>query len=407
MELTPGALHGLRVIDLTTVIMGPFATATLADMGADVIKVESLDGDMSRDIGSRRHDGMSALTLNLQRNKRSIAINLASEEGREILDDLVRNADVLVTNLRPRSRQKLGITYERLSENNPGLILCTAQAYGSETAFRDYPAYDDIVQAASGAAKLTELIDGEPRYAPYVIADKVVGLYIVIAVLAAAMEKSRTGLGQEVDVPMVDAMIGFNLVEHFGGHTFAPAEGNFGWARVLTPERVPHQTADGWICIMPYSAKNWNDFFTVAGRGDLVDNPRYASVNDRHTHMGELLSAIREAVPSRTTQEWLTLCEAHGIPASDLLDLAHAHENSYVLDQELITKREHPTEGEYYATRTPFTMSRTPISFSRHAPLLGEDTFTILEDLGYSADRVHALADASVVRATSPQGTSS
>ncbi|WP_237727030.1 CoA transferase [Rhodococcus jostii] len=162
---------------------------------------------------------------------------------------------------------------------------------------------------------------------------------------------------------------------------------------------------------MPNSAKNWNDFFIIAGRADLVNNPRYASVNDRHTHMGELLSAIREAVPSRTTREWLDLCQTQGIPASDLLDLAHAHahahENAYVLDQGLITKREHPTEGKYYATRTPFAMSRTPISFSRHAPLLGEDTFTILEDLGYSADRVHALADTSVVTATSPQATSS
>ncbi|ANS31219.1 acyl-CoA transferase [Rhodococcus opacus] len=148
-------------------------------------------------------------------------------------------------------------------------------------------------------------------------------------------------------------------------------------------------------------------YIVIAGRADLVNNPRYSSVNDRHTHMGELLSAIREAVPSRTTREWLDLCQTQGIPASDLLDLAHAHENAYVLDQGLITKLEHPTEGEYYATRTPFAMSRTPISFSRHAPLLGEDTFTILEDLGYSADRVHALADASVVTATSPQATSS
>ncbi|QHE72910.1 CaiB/BaiF CoA transferase family protein [Rhodococcus sp. WAY2] len=407
MQLTPGALDGLRIIDLTTVIMGPFATATLADLGADVIKVENLEGDMSRSVGAQRHAGMSALTMNLQRNKRSIALDLASEDGQQILDDLVRDADVLVTNLRPRSRVKLGLTYERLAQINSGLVLCTAQAYGSGTDYRDYPAYDDIVQAASGAAKLSELIDGEPRYAPYVIADKVVGLYIVIAILTAAMEKTRTGLGQEVDVPMVDAMIGFNLVEHFGGHTFAPAEGNFGWARVLTPERAPHRTADGWICIMPYSAKNWNDFFTLAGRNDMVHNPRYATVNDRHRHMGELLSAIGEITPRRTTMEWLAQCESLGIPASDLLDLSNAHEDPYVLSQELITRREHPSEGEYYATRTPFAMSRTPVVFNRHAPQLGEDTFPILEELGYSADRIQALTDASVVTAISPTAASS
>ncbi|SFT00360.1 CaiB/BaiF CoA transferase family protein [Saccharopolyspora flava] len=406
MHPTPGALAGLRVIDLTTVIMGPFATATLADLGADVVKVESLDGDMTRSIGARRHEGMSALTLNLQRNKRSIAVDLNTEDGRTVLDDLVRSADVLVTNLRPRSREKLGITFERLSQINPGLILCTAQAYGSETASRDNPAYDDIVQAASGAAKLSELIDGEPRYAPYVIADKVVGLYIVIAVLSAAMTKRKTGVGQAVDVPMVDSMIAFNLVEHFAGRTFTPAEGDFGWARVLTPERVPHQTADGWICILPYSSKNWDDFFTAAGRQDLVGNPRYATVNARHRHMGELLTAVREVASERTTDEWLALCELHGIPASDLLDLGKAAENPYVLGQELITKREHPTEGEYYATRTPFAMSRTPVALHRHAPLLGENTVELLTGLGYTEDDIRALVDVGVVKTASPEAAS-
>lgn len=400
MHITPGALAGLRVIDLTTVIMGPFATATLADLGADVIKVEALDGDMSRDIGARRHEGMGALTMNLQRNKRSIAVDLTTCAGRDILDNLVRDADVLVTNLRPRSRQKLGITYERMSTINPGLILCTAQAYGSQTAYRDYPAYDDIVQAASGAAKLAEHVDGAPRYAPYVIADKVVALYIVIAVLAAAMEKKVTGRGQAVDVPMVDAMIGFNLVEHLGGHTFAPAEGDFGWTRVLTPERVPHRTADGWICIMPYSAQNWRDFFTAAGLPELVDNPRYATVDDRHRYMGELLTAVREVAPRRTTAEWLEICETRGIPASDLLDLADAHNDDYVVGQDLLAKHTHPTEGEYYATRTPFAMSRTPVGLRRHAPLLGQDSAEILAGLGYSAADVDALIEAGVVKAT-------
>ena len=403
MELSQGCLHGLRIIDLTTVIMGPFATATLADLGADVIKVESLEGDMSRGIGASRHDGMSALTLNLQRNKRSIAVDLNSPDGRAILDDLVRGADVLVTNLRPRSRAKLGITYERLSKINAGLILCTAQAYGSETAHRDDPAYDDIVQAASGSAKLSELVDGVPRFAPYVIADKVVGLYIVIAVLAAAMDKRTTGLGQEVDVPMVDAMIGFNLVEHFGGHTFTPAEGDFGWARVLTPERAPTRTADGWICVLPYSTKNWNDFFTLADRPDLVNNPRYATINDRHRHMGELLSEVRKVTPERTTSQWLTACAQHGIPASNLRDLATAHDDEYVLAQELISKRDHPTEGEYYATRTPFRMSRTPASLTRHAPMLGEDSAHVLDELGYPEDRIQRLLQAGVVTVASAE----
>jgi len=393
MERADGALGGLRVIDLTTVIMGPFATVTLADLGAEVIKVENLDGDMGRGVGARRHPGMSALALNLHRNKRSVAFDLSAEEGQKILDDLVRDADVVVTNLRPSSRAKLGITYERMSAINPGVILCTAQAYGSTSRYGNAPAYDDIVQAASGAARLFELIDGEPRYAPYVIADKVVGLYIVIAVLTALVERSRSGRGQAVDVPMVDAMIGFNLVEHLAGHTFSPPEGPFGWARVLVPERVPHRTSDGWICLMPYSTKNWNDFFRLVGREELVDHPRYATVNDRHRHMSELLSIVDESAAQRTTKEWLILCESYGIPASDLLDLAHAQDDGYVRDRSLLVKRTHPTEGDYYTTRTPFDMSRTPVAFNRHAPALGADTESVLRDLGYSDERVSSLIE--------------
>lgn len=392
-----GALGGLRVVDLTTVIMGPFATVTLADLGAEVIKVENLDGDMGRGVGARRHPGMSALALNLHRNKKSVAVDLSAAEGQKILDDLVRDADVVVTNLRPGSRAKLGITFERMSAINPGVILCTAQAYGSTTRYGNAPAYDDIVQAASGTARLFELIDGEPRYAPYVIADKVVGLYIVVAVLAALVERSRSGRGQALDVPMVDAMIGFNLVEHLAGHTFSPPEGTFGWARVLVPERVPNRTSDGWICLMPYSTKNWNDFFSLVGRDDLVDHPRYATVNDRHRHMSELLSIVGESAPQRTTKEWLTLCESHGIPAADLLDLAHAHDDEYVRDRSLMIKRAHPSEGDYYTTRTPFDMSRTPITFSRHAPALGEDTESVLKDLGYTSERISSLIDQAAI----------
>lgn len=397
MEFAAGALHGVKVVDLTTVIMGPFATVTLADLGADVIKVENLVGDMNRSVGTRRNEGMSALALNLQRGKRSIAVDLNNKQGREVLDDLIRDADVLVTNLRPRSRAKLGITSERLSEINSRLILCTAQAYGSDTERRDEPAYDDIVQAASGWSRLSELIDGEPRFAPTVIADKVCGLYIVIAILAAVVEQRRTGIGQAVDVPMVDSMIGFNLVEHLAGHTFDPPEGGLGWTRVLTPERTPHRSADGWICIMPYSLANWNHFFALAGREDLVGDSRYLDLTDRYRRMGELLAIVREAAVTRTTAEWLKVCRQYGIPAAEALDLATAHKDDYVLRQHLLTRRDHPTEGSYYATRTPVNLSRTPVGFTRHAPQIGKDTLDILTSLGYQVDHIEELRTAGII----------
>ncbi|WP_433521414.1 CaiB/BaiF CoA transferase family protein [Nocardia pseudovaccinii] len=396
--MSAGALAGVRIIDMTTVIMGPYATAMLADFGADVVKVEPLTGDMTRGVGAARHPGMTAMTLSLQRNKRSIALDVASEEGAAVLGDLIRSADVVVTNLRPRSRSKLGLDPEKLLVANPRLVICTAQAYGSETDRRDEPAYDDIVQAASGFAMIGGLVDGRPAYTPSVIADKVSGLHIVIGILAALQNRERTGRGQHVDVPMVDTMIAFNLVEHLAGHTFDPPAGSFGWHRVLVPERKPHRTADGWICLMPYSHRNWRDFFQIAGRPDLADDPRFATVDARHRHMGTLLTLVDTVTPTRTTAEWMDICAAHDIPASPLLDLSKVQEDDYVRSRPLLfERRDHPTEGAYFASRTPLTFSDSPIAEAGPAPQLGEQTAELLTEIGYSDTRIADLAESGVV----------
>ncbi|WP_425569628.1 CaiB/BaiF CoA transferase family protein [Pseudonocardia yuanmonensis] len=397
-----GPLQGVRVIDLTTVVMGPYATAVLGDLGADVVKVEPLDGDMTRGIGARRHAGMTAMTLNLQRNKRSIALNLREPDGLAALRRLVEDADVIVTNLRPRSRERLGITYEALSECNPRLVMCTAQAYSSRTELADSPAYDDIVQAASGAALLTDRVYGQPSYAPYVIADKVVALHIAVAALAAVLRARTTGRGQSVDVPMVDAMIAFNLVEHLGGHTFDPPEGDFGWSRILVAERRPHRTADGWICIMPYSDQNWRDFFALAGQPELADDPRFREVNVRHRNMNELLATVGQMARHRTTDEWLELCAKHEIPASELLDLAAVGEDDYVRERNLLRSVEHPSEGRYFVTPTPMDFSETPVGLTRHAPRLGENSAEILAQAGYSPGEVADLFARNVVAGDHP-----
>ncbi|MEU0510071.1 MULTISPECIES: CaiB/BaiF CoA transferase family protein [Amycolatopsis] len=386
-----GALAGVTILDLTTVVMGPYATAILGDLGADVIKVESLDGDMTRRIGARRNPGMSAMTLTLQRNKRSIALDLKKPEGRAILEQLVPLADVVVTNLRPRSRKPLGLTYEALRALRQDVILCTAQAYAEDSPWRDHPAYDDMVQAASGAASLAERVDGEPRYAPYVIADKVSGLHMVIGILAALAHRAATGSGQHVEVPMVDTMIHFNLVEHLGGHAFDPAEGDFGWGRVLVPERTPYRTADGYVCLMPYSDANWADFFEVAELGHLRDDPRFADVNSRHGNMSELHAEIHEVTPKRTTQEWLDLCRERNIPAAALLDLSRVNDDPYVREQALLTPEQHPTEGAYFSPAHPVRMSGSPAVLRRHAPRLGEDTAELLSAIGYSRDDIDDL----------------
>lgn len=394
---TPGALSGITVLDMTTVVMGPFATSMLGDFGADVIKVETLDGDITRRMGPQRNAGMTALTLGLQRNKRSIAIDLKTTQGREILARLVREADVVVTNLRPQSREGLGITYSALSAIRHDVILCTAQAYAEDSEQRNEPAYDDMIQAASGLTSLVEAVEGAPRYAPYVIADKVSGLYIVIAILTALYHRAATGLGQHVEIPMVDTMIHFNLVEHLSGLTFAPPVGSFGWNRVLVAERAPYRSADGYVCILPYTDANWRDFFSLAGLTDLLTDPKFTNVDKRHQNMGYLHSVIGRITPQRSTQEWLDACREHNVPASGLLELAHVTENEYVLDQGVLQRQTHPTEGDYYSALTPLRMSETPVRLQRHAPLLGAHTADVLTQLGYDAEDITRLADNAVV----------
>lgn len=371
-----GPLAGLRILDITSVIMGPYATSILGDLGADVIKLETAEGDVGRNLGPSRHDGMSALALTLHRNKSSVTIDPKLPEGRERLGELLRECDAVVTNLRPASRERLGLTYEQVSKLNPSIVLCTAQAFGSNSALRDAPAYDDTVQAASGLCDIYRRADGEPRFAPYVVADKVCGLTMVYSLLAAMLHREKTGEGQWVDVPMVDTMLSFNLVEHLAGHTFVPPESPLGWSRTLVPERRPHRAKDGWICIMPYSDRNWRDFFALVERAELIQDERFATNGARHNHAGELQRLLAHCVSSRTVAEWKEACERHEIPVQEVLDLDRL-DTPYLAERGFLKRRIHPSEGAYLTVRFPVDFSSTPVAEPRPAPRLGEhDTKT-------------------------------
>ncbi len=392
-----GALEGIRVVDLTTVLMGPLACRMLGDHGADVIRVESLEGDSTRNGLPARSAGMSGFSLNIQRNKRSLALDLKSPAGREAMERLLASADVLITNMRAAALERLGLDADTLRAQHPQLICCRANGYGSGGPYRAKPAYDDAIQAASGLSDLIGRITGEPGFVPAVIADKVTGLHIVEAVLAALFHRERTGMAQTIEVPMFETMVAFNLVEHYRGAVFEPPEGPFGYDRLLTPHRRPYPTADGWVCLLPYNDAQYRAFFKFVDRPELADDPRFVDHNSRISHVDELYAMFGELSKCRTTAQWVAYCDEHSIPAAVVMDLAELDQDPHLEAVGLVSLANHPTEGSYRYVSDPVKYSETPTRLRRHAPLLGQHAVEILSELDYDAGEIDALRDDGVI----------
>lgn len=374
-----GPLAGIRVLDLTRVVMGPLATQVLADQGADVILVEANGGDTNRVMGPGPHPELSGVALNLLRNKRSIDVDLKSEKGMALIHRLVKTCDVVMATMRPQVLTRLGLDYESLSKVKPDLIYCQAQGWpiGSERA--EEPAYDDIIQAASGVSDALERIHGEPGLIPTIFADKVSGLVMAQSVSVALFHRERTGEGQHIEVPMQQATSSFMLVEHGSGAITepplnVPGRPAAGYQRILSPERRPHRTKDGEIHIFPYLPKHYVALFSEAGIADAENDPRYADKRASLVHSDSLYRDIRKIAPSRTTAEWLTYCKAAGIPATDVASL-----------QDLVDAlpiSEHPTIGKYRVIPAMANFGTTPIGVVRRtAPLIGENTAEVLAEL--------------------------
>ena len=374
----PGPLVGVRVVDLSTVVMGPYACQILGDLGADVIKVESPHGDLARISVPSRHPQMGALALNVNRNKRSVVLDLKTDEGRADLHALLANADVLVTNMRPGALARLGFDYAGLAERYPALIYCSAQGFRSDSPLADRAAYDEIVQAASGLTDLMLRATGTANYVPTILADKVCALTIVYSVLAAVINQRATGLGQQIDIPMTDTMLAFNLVEHLGGHTFEPPIGPTGFYRLLGTGHAAVETKDGWACLLPYSERDVRTFFVASGHGGLNDDPRFVSWAKVREDMSVLYAEIGRIALERTTAEWETLCAEHSIPMAPVLEIEDATESEYIRDGHLLDIAEHPTEGGYRSIGIPVRFSRTPAAVTRPAPTLGQHNDEIL-----------------------------
>ena len=388
-----GPLAGVRVLDLTSVIMGPFSTHILADLGADVIKVESPEGDSLRAYEPRRHPGMAGNILNLHRNKRSIVLDLKRADCRGALDRLIATADVFVHSLRPKVVERLGYGYERVRSLKPDIVYCGAYGFGANGPYADKPAYDDLIQAGSGVAALFATVHGEPSYVPTVICDKLAGQAIAYAILAALFQRERGGGGQAIEVPMLETTIEFNLAEHMHGFAFEPPLSKPGFQRLLTRSRKPYRTRDGYACILPYSDRNWQDFYEFTGRTEFKSDPRFERLSLRVQNIAILYAMVEEEAPKRTNHEWVAFCDRVGIPCLPVLALEDLPEDPHVQAVQLFGMAEHPSEGRYRTVRSPVIFSAAPFRIRRHAPRLGEHTAEILAEAGFSAQEIGRMTD--------------
>lgn len=396
-----GPLDGVRIIDLTTVLMGPYATQMLADFGADVVKVESPQGDVMRRAGPHGNRGMGPLYLHANRNKRSIVLDLKHTLGRKTVLDLCRNADVLTYNIRPQAMARLGLGYDDLRAINPRLIYAGMFGYGRNGPYASYPAYDDLIQGASGIpGALKRAGNAEPRYAPMNISDRTVGLYAMGAICAALYARERTGRGQSVDIPMFETMAQFVLSDHLYGETFQPAEGTMGYARLMASDRRPFRTADGHVCVLLYTDQHWRKFFTIAGReAELDTDPRFSDLASRTAHIGELYTVVAAEMQKRTTADWLALLADADIPVAKMNSFEDLLADPHLATTGFFEEVQHPTEGPLRGLAVPSRWSETVPRHRHHAPRTGEQTADILRELGYADDEIAVLDAAGVTKA--------
>ncbi|MGZ0178896.1 MAG: CaiB/BaiF CoA transferase family protein [Acidimicrobiales bacterium] len=388
MTANLGALTGVRVVDLTTILMGPMAARMLADHGADVIRVEA--PSTPKDIVGGT-TGLSAIVLDTHRNKRSVILDLKTDEGAAAMAELIDSADVLVTNMRSGALDRLGLSAERLRATHPALIHCVANGYGADGPYADRAAYDDAIQAISGLAALPTRISGEPAYVPSVIVDKTCALFVVQAVMAALLHRHNTKEGQTIRVPMFETMVSFLLVEHLRGAALVPPQGELGYKRLLNPNRRPYRAADGWIALLPYSDGNWRDFFALIDQPELADDPRFLTHAARIENATELYQFLVDAAPTRTIDEWISICEQHSIPASPVLDIDDLFDDVHLTAVDLMPIVEHPHLGQYRTIRHPVSYDTMSTELRHHAPIPGEHTTEIFRELGWSEDRIQAL----------------
>lgn len=393
-----GPLQGLRIVDLTTVVLGPYATRILADLGADVIKVETPAGDQTRYYKPLKHEGMAGYFINLNRNKRSISVDLKTPQGMAILKRLIGGADAFIHNMRQQAAERLGLGYEAVRSIRPDIVYCGAVGFGTAGPYSGRAAYDDVIQAASGLAGLHAAVHGEPAYAPTVLCDKITGQTVAYAVMAALLQQVRGGGGQAVEVPMLETSAEFALVEHLHAATFEPPIGEIGFKRVLSKNRKPFRTADGYMCILPYSDSNWADFFRFTGRTELLDDARFRALADRVQHIDFLYSVVEQEAPRFTNAQWQAFCDRVSMPCMPVKSLDEVLHDEHLAAVGMFSVQQHPTEGAYRVVRSPVQFA-APFQVRHHAPRLGGDSVGVLEEAGFSSAEIEDFLREGVVHA--------
>ncbi len=382
-----GPLSGVRIIDMSTVVLGPFATLILADLGADVIKIENPEGntkgDLMRLAGRSPTGDLGPIFTALNRNKRSVTLDAKTETGQATLAALLRGADVFFHNVRMAGMERLGFGYEAVKAIRPDIVYVHCAGFGMDGVHAHRQAYDDLIQAASGYASLHSLRSGEaPCYTPSLVADKTVGLFATYATLAALYHRQRTGEGQFVQVPMLESFTFFNLVENLYGETFLPGDGKMAYTRSINPRRKPYPTLDGYIAIVPYSDQQWAHFFELGGRPGVFDDPRFSSYQARTQNVGDLYAIIEEVAATKTTQDWLDILDKANIPAMRFNEMLDVLDEPHLKSVGFFEERIHPDAGAYRSMRHPVHFSRTPAATRLDPPRLGADTEMVLSTLG-------------------------
>ena len=393
-------LNGIKIIDFTNMLMAPYATQILGDMGADVIKVEAPGGDPVRLIGPARNQGMGAIFINCNRSKRSIVLNVKHRDGHKALMDLVATADVLVYNRRPQVMKRLRLSYKAVKAVNQSIIYAGLFGYGQDGPYASKPAFDDLIQGAIAVPWLAHMADGrEPTYAPTAIVDRGVGLWAVGQINAALFHRARTGEGQRIDMPMFEMMASFVLSDHMSGRTFEPSIGSPGYPRMLNPNRRPYPTRDGYICVMIYTDLHWKTFFKVLDReAEFNNDSRFATMATRTEHIAAIYSELAEILTMRTTAEWMKLFEAEDIPAMPLHTLESLIGDEHLAQVKFFQSTEHPSEGRLYDMAYPSTWSTTQPKASRLAPRLGEHSIEILRELNYDEAKIVDLVAKNITK---------